>query len=314
MKKILAAILLAGVITLSAFASGAGQVTTSSLPLNVRSAPGGSVVGSAASKSMVTLISKSGSWWYAQYAPGKYGYLSASYIKELGGSEKTVALSWGSLNVRSGPGTGYAVSDKLSSGTGVIVLSESAGWSRVLYSGNKTGWVSSAYLSGGTAAAKYARVSLSVPDYKQTDSRWASVTLGSSGQSISRIGCTTCAVAMCESYRQARTVTPSALAASVSYTSGGALYWPAGYVQDYRSDTAGYLSLIYEKLSQGKPVIIGAKTASGSTHWVVVTGFAGGNSLSASSFTINDPATSTRTLLSQYLAKYPYIMKAVFYN
>ena len=309
MKKTILALALAVLMCTPIFAAQAGKVSTSSLPLNVRSAPGGRVITSLAKGSNVTLISKSGSWWYARYGENAYGYLSAAYITPLGGEELTVTLSSGSLNVRTGGGMAYRVIDRLYNGERVVRLSQSNGWSRVLYDGGKVGYLSSAYLSSG--AQKYPSVSLSVPLYRQTDARWSSVRLGSSGKSMASIGCTTCSVAMCESYRLGKTVRPDSLAAEVSYTSGGALYWPSNYAM---CGPSGYLSEIYELLSEGKPVILGAKNASGGTHWIVVTGFKGGSTLSSSAFTINDPGSAGRTTLAQFLSAYPTLMRIVWYK
>ena len=33
---------------------------------------------------VITLHQKNGDWWYAEYAPGTYGYVSASYVASLG--------------------------------------------------------------------------------------------------------------------------------------------------------------------------------------------------------------------------------------
>ncbi len=62
-----------------------------------------------------------------------------------------------------------------------------------------------------------------------------------------------------------------------------------------------------------KPFAVGMKKANGGQHWVLVTGFTGGNSLSASNFIINDPA-STKTKLSDVIANYPYFYKIAYYK
>jgi uncharacterized protein YgiM (DUF1202 family) len=321
MKRILFALLAA--LMLAAFAapfahaadssSYAGKVTTSSMPLNVRSGAGASysIVTSLPSQSLVTVISKSGSWYRVEYAAGKYGYCSSSYISAVSGSYAAyVSLSSGYLNVRSGAGTGYGITGTLNNGACVVVLGSSGGWFRVLYGGAKTGYVNGSYIKASASSA-YSKISLSVPSYKQTDSRWSSVMVGNSGNTIGQIGCTTTALAMTESYRRGYTVTPAAMESELSYTSGGSVYWPSNYTF---STSSSYLSVIYSKLASGKPVIIGSKTASGSLHFVVVTGFTGGNTLSSSGFTINDPGSSSRTTLSQFLAVYPYFYKLAFYN
>ncbi len=296
----------------------AGIVTTSSMKLNVRS---GSSTGSAVLTSLhkdayVTLLSKSGAWWQVEYAKGKYGYCHADYITTVSGSTATVKTQSGNLNVRSGPGTSYGKTDSLYRGENVIVLSTSAGWSRIVYHGTKTGYVSAQYLSASAgsapAPATYPAISLSVPNFKQTDSRWAEVKLGNSGKTIGQIGCATTAVAMIESYRTGTTIYPDAMSKKLSYTASGSLYWPSDYVPV--TSNSGYLSAIYAQLKQGKPVLLGAKTSSGKQHWVVITGFVGSNQLTAAGFTIHDPGTSTRTDLQQFLNAYPVFYKYFYYR
>ena len=293
-------------------AAAAGVVATVSSGLNVRSAASASasVLTSLAKGTTVELISKSGSWWKIRYGSGSYGYCSAAYINEVEGSfSATVATLWGRLNVRSSPSSSASIQTTLAKGTSVTVLSQSNGWSRILYNG-KTGYVSSAYLSAsgnsssGEESASGA-VSLAIPSYKQTDSRWSSVKIGSYGQTIGQIGCTTTALAMTESYRLGQTVYPDAMSRRLTYTAGGALYWPSNYQQ---STSGGDLSLILSLLRQGTPVIYGAKTSYGGQHWVVVTGY-NGKGLSAENFTINDPGSSTRINLQQFLNAYPIFHK-----
>lgn len=288
------------------------MVSTAGSPLNVRSGDWSTapVTGSLKNGSYVTLLSKSGSWWHVRYGKGQYGYCHADYISVLSGTAATVATSYGTLNVRSGPGTSYAKADVLYKGETVLVLSASAGWSRILYHGNKTGYVSSQYLSTGSSG--YASISLSVPSYKQTDSRWANVTIGTSGKTMAQIGCATTAVAMMESYRTGTTIYPDAMSKKLTYTASGSLYWPSNYTAV--TSSSGYLSAIYQQLSQGKPVLFGAKTAAGSQHWVVITGFTGGSSLTPSAFTIQDPGSNSRTTLQQFLNAYPVFYKYFYYN
>lgn len=298
------------------YSSGAGIVSTSSTPLNVRSAAStsSSVVTTLPKGGYVTLISKSGSWWRVEYAEGKYGYCSESYIKKLSDAQtKKVTLSSGFLNVRSGAGTNYGVISTLPNGKTVITLSTSGLWNKILYNGTKTGYVSGAYLSSAPSEEKPANssISLSVPSYKQTDGRWSSVYLGSSGKTIGAIGCTTTALAMTESYRTKSVIYPDAMSKKLVYSQSGSLYWPSNYA--FSTNPSGYLDMIYSLLKKGKPVIIGAKTASGSQHWVVVKGFAGGE-ITASNFTINDPGSNTRTTLQAFFSSYPIFYKIAYYN
>lgn len=289
--------------------SQAGVVSVTSGRLNVRNtaSTSSSVVSSLSNGSYVTLISKSGSWWRVEYADNTYGYCHADYIKTTSGTPSTVKLSSGSLNVRSGAGTSYSRIASLYNGEVVIVLSSSNGWSKILFNGTKTGYVSSQYLSTGG----YSNVSLSVPSFKQTDSRWANVKIGSSGKTIAQIGCATTAIAMMESYRTGTTIYPDAMMRKLSYSSSGNVYWPSHF--KVVTSTTNYLNGIYNQLKNGKPVLLGAKKSSGTQHWVVVTGFTGGSSLSASNFTINDPGSNTRKNLQQFLNEYPVSYKYFYY-
>lgn len=313
---VLTVILLLGVLVLpvqtqaATLSSKAGAVTTKYSALNVRASAssGARVVSTLMKGSHITLLSKSGAWWKVEYAKGQYGFCHADYITVIEGSPVTVATNSGPLNVRSGAGTSYAKIASLAKGETVIRLSTSGGWSRILYHGTKTGYVSAQYLSGTTSGS--GAVSLNVPSFKQTDSRWANVKLGSSGKTIRDIGCATTAIAMMESYRTGTTIYPDAMSKKLSYTSSGSVYWPRHFVAV--TNSSGYFNRIFELLKQGKPVLLGAKKASGGQHWVVITGFTGG-SLTASNFTIHDPGSSTRVNLQQFLNVYPTFYKYFHY-
>jgi len=302
------------IIPFSASASAnvqAGIVSTTSGNLNVRSKASStaSVITSIPKGSYVTLLSKTGSFWYVEYSDGKYGYCHSDYISVVSSNTATVNVSWGSLNVRKGAGTSYAKTDGLYKGDEVVVLSTSNGWSKILYNGNKTGYVSASYLKSN--APKYSAVSLKVPSFKQTDSRWANVKIGTSGKTIGQIGCVTTGIAMMQSYRTGTTIYPDAMAKKLTYASNGNVYWPSDY--KVVTSSSGYLERIYSLLQSGKPVLIGAKKSTGSQHWVVVTGYVGGDTLTASGFTINDPGSNTRTNLQQFLNAYPTFYKFFYY-
>lgn len=290
--------------------NSAGVVSTSGANLNVRSgsSTGTSVIASLPKGSYITLIEKSGSWWKVEYAKGRYGYCHADYITPVAGNAVSVATQSSMLNVRSGAGTSHTRIGSLSKGETVIVLSSSSGWSRILYHGTKTGYVSAQYLS--VAVTGTSTVKLSVPNFKQTDSRWANIKIGTSGKTMAQIGCATTAIAMMESYRTGTTIYPDTMAKRLSYTPGGSVYWPSHYTTV--TSSAGYLTKIYNLLKQGKPVLFGAKNAYGGQHWVVITGFTGGD-LTAGAFTIQDPGSSSRTTLQQFLSAYPNFYKYFHY-
>ncbi len=158
-------------------------------------------------------------------------------------------------------------------------------------------------------------VRLDISRYSQTDSRWSKIKLGTK-YNIGEIGCTTTCFAMCESYLTGNTITPADMCQMLTYTNGGDLYWPDGYVVSYNSD---YLSVIYQKLHQGIPVLIGSRRNSGSQHWVLVTGYDPGNKeitkssqLKAADFIIKDPGQG-RTTLGQFFKDLPRFIKFVYY-
>ena len=322
MKKILSvtlsAILAAGIASANAPAfaiekdSMAGIISTESGNLNVRNSAssGGYVITSLSKGSYVALIDKIGDWWKVEYSEGKYGYCHSDYIEVVSDSVARVSTQSGNLNVRSGAGKSFPVIGTVSKDENVIILSSNGYWSRVLYDGNKTGVVSADYLSA--IQNGYSPVFLSVPDFKQTDSRWAKVKIGSSGKTIGQIGCVTTGIAMMESFRNGETVYPDAMMRRLSYDSKGNVYWPADYSVGYWSEN--YLRNVYNRLLEGKPVLIGAKTAGGSQHWVVITGFSGGNSFSASNFIINDPGSKTNKNLQQFFSSFPNLYKFFWYE
>ena len=88
------------------------------------------------------------------------------------------------------------------------------------------------------------------------------------------------------------------------------VYWPSNFIAV--TDSSGYLNEVYQLLKQGKPVLFGGKNTYGGQHWVVITGFTGGETI-AENFTINDPGTNTRTNLQQFLNKYPRFYKYFYY-
>lgn len=283
----------------------AGAVTTAGGNLNVRSDPttNSAVLTTLKKGSHIMLISKEGVWWKVAYGKNQYGYCHSDYITIIQGTPAAVATRSSNLNVRTGPGTSYAVRAQLAKGETVLRFSSQNGWSRILYHGTQIGYVSDTYLSGGGAV-------LSVPDFKQMDSRWANVKLGSSGKTISQIGCATTAIAMMESYRTGATIYPDAMAKRLTYTSTGSVYWPSHFTAV--TNGTNYLSRIAGLLAEGKPVLLGAKNSTGKQHWVVITGY-NGEGLSPLNFTINDPGSTSRTNLSLFLNLYPNFYKYFHY-
>ncbi len=322
MKKLLKYILSFTVVTATLFifsltsfaAEGtyAGKVQTQSGNLNVRSRASStsSVITSIKNSSWVTLTEKEGKWWRVEYADGKYGWCHSDYIKVYTDSYPvTVSISSGHLNVRKGAGTDYDVKAKLYKGEDAVIIKYGSKFSRILYKGNKTGYAASSYLK--KKSTSYPAVSLSVPSFKQTDSRWSSYPIGTTGGTIGTIGCTTTALSMTESFHTGTTITPKDMVKKLSYSASGTLYWPATYSVELAS--SDYLVRIYELLKQGKPVVFGAKKSGGTQHWVTVTGYKGNTEkLTKSGFTVNDPGSKTRLTIADFMAVYPTEYKIVY--
>ncbi len=290
--------------------SKAGAVTTVSGSLNVRanSSAASGILTTLRKGSYITLLSKSGGWWKVEYGNKQYGYCHGDYITVVQGSSAVVVTQNSALNVRSGAGTSYSRVAGLPKGEAVLVLTNSGSWSRILYHGTKTGYVSSQYLS--VTATGTNAVSLKVSSFKQSDSRWANVKIGTSGKTMAQVGCATTAIAMMESYRTGTTIYPNTMAKKLKYTPSGDVYWPSHFVTV--TNSSGYLDNIYQQLKQGKPVLFGATKASGGQHWVVISGFTGG-SLTPANFTILDPGSNSRVNLQQFLNIYPTFYKYFYY-
>jgi murein DD-endopeptidase MepM/ murein hydrolase activator NlpD len=127
--------------------SAAGIVTAGNLNVRSSGSTAGSILTTLPSGTYVTLIWKSGDWYYVEYSNGSYGYVSAKYIQYVYGTYAAkTSVSTGNLNVRSGAGESYSVTGTAANGQTVLVLSDSSGWNRILYNGTKTGYVSAQYL------------------------------------------------------------------------------------------------------------------------------------------------------------------------
>ncbi|MBQ3136756.1 MAG: SH3 domain-containing protein [Clostridia bacterium] len=294
--------------------SKAGKVATESTALNLRKSASASsaVVKQMKKGKYLTLLKKEGSWWKVEYAKDKTAYAHTDYIKAVSSKVMYVSTKSGNLNVRSSADSAAKIKTTLPKGTAVIKLSEKNSFTKILYNGSVTGYVSSAYLSELKQESTYKKISLSVPSFKQTDSRWANIKIGTQGDTLKSSGCTTTALSMTESFHLGKTLTPADMVKRLSYSASGMLYWPAEYNTELVS-SSDYLSKIYSLLSKGKPVILGMKKANGSQHWVVVTGHKRNTaSLSADNFTINDPGSNTRTLLSEFVSAYPIAYKTAY--
>lgn len=288
--------------------SEVGKVATTGSNLNVRQSASTSskIITKLKNNTLITIISTHSNFYKIEYKDNKYGYVHKNYITKISSTIRKVSAS--SLNVRSGNSTKYKVVDKLARNELVATLSLTNNFYKILYDGSSIGYVHKDYLSSPTT---YSAINLNVVSYKQTDTRWSSKKIGKSSYTIGKAGCLITSMSMSESYRRGITVTPTYIVNNFSFTSSGNMYWPTNYTT---STSSNYLNTIYTNLKNNKPTIVGAKKKDGSMHFVIVKGFSGANTLSKSNFIINDPASNTRTTLSDFMAIYPNFYKIAYYK
>ncbi len=207
------------------------------------------------------------------------------------------------LNVRAAPSVNAAVTDRLAGGETVTLHARSGDWWYAEYASGVYGYLHADYVRTLGEGA----VSLSVPTLRQTDRAYASLRLPGSRERISTHGCAVTSLAMVESYRTGRAITPKSVLATERFTKTGAIYWPSRYKKD-----GATLANILDALHCGSPVIVHAKKKNGQSHFAVVNGFTGG-ALTAANFTLLDPGSASRKTLADLYAVYPVAVKILAY-
>lgn len=127
---------------------GIGFVTASSLRLRGRANTSSPTLAYAQKDEVVVLLEKQGDWYKVSYNL-QTGFMHSSHLNaatkengELGYGEVTGSR----VNVRSGPGTGYAVLDQAPKNDKAYIVGINDGWFKVIY-GNVVGYIRSDYLS-----------------------------------------------------------------------------------------------------------------------------------------------------------------------
>lgn len=128
-------------------------------PLNQRSAPNtsGSILQVLSTGTVVSVVSgptsANGYSWYSVTANSINGYVAGQFLGSVGfvvGDD--VSVTSNNVNIRSGPGTGYAVIDQLSYGAiGEVIDGPSSAngytWYKIQYETSLTGWIAGIYLT-----------------------------------------------------------------------------------------------------------------------------------------------------------------------
>ena len=150
--KLSAALMALTTVIVPSMAADIGTVT-SDTGLNLRSeaSTDAAVLATLDYGTQVDVLSTSGDGtWHKVTYNGMTGYMSGDYL-QVTEEQLYGQVMDGPLNIRSGPGTDYAVIGGLSNGTWVVVLSQQNGWYQVLYRNSSDqaaiGYVSADYLT-----------------------------------------------------------------------------------------------------------------------------------------------------------------------
>ena len=138
------------VVSASAASLGIGTVSADALRLRKEANTSSAILATAAKGDNVVVLEDAGSGWYKVDFQTVEGYMSASYLTVAQTADVTIGYGLvktggSSLNVRSGPGTGYGKLFSLNDGAVVTITGISSGWYKISYNG-KTGYVSSDYM------------------------------------------------------------------------------------------------------------------------------------------------------------------------
>ena len=146
-------VLLAGVLTVPTFSAGyqmygIGFVTATSLRLRQEPNTTSKILATAPRDECVVIISKVGQWYKVNYNLQE-GYMHADYLNVK--TARNAELGYGkvtgnSVNLRSGPGTSYAVVGSVKKGdTSCYIIGLNNGWYKVI-TGSKICYIRSDYL------------------------------------------------------------------------------------------------------------------------------------------------------------------------
>jgi len=154
-----------------AWAGEKGVVTGS--VVNVRKSPGlnSAVVTKAKAGQEFELLEKSGEWWKVRLITGgTVGWVHGSLVQLKKTDQKTVKVTGSTVNIRKGPGTGYAKVGQVQAGAVLTVSDEKNGWYLVQAPNGVKGWIAgwhtvvepTAAQSSGTASPANGRQYLTV--------------------------------------------------------------------------------------------------------------------------------------------------------
>lgn len=165
--------------TTKSLGTGYKYVSTGGGAVNLRAGAGTGYAakGSVSNGAKVKVLNTEGAWVRVTVqSTGKTGWIMAKYISDSAGSgssgsgsggseieyagsvQKVYHVSSSSLNVRTGPGTGYGTKATLYSGRAFKVTASSGNWFKIqTLKGSVSGWVSKTYSAAGATATVTAK-------------------------------------------------------------------------------------------------------------------------------------------------------------
>lgn len=117
--------------------------------LNLRTGPGTGfdVVYAMPHGSEVYTLEWSGQWVRVRHETGVTGWCSSKFLARMGPKRLQVySANDGYLNLRAGPGTGYAILLQMYNDDWVEVLASSGSWRQVRHQSGAVGWAHARYL------------------------------------------------------------------------------------------------------------------------------------------------------------------------
>lgn len=128
--------------------------------LNLRTGPSTAyhIVAEMPHGSPVKVLATPGKWYKVKYRRGLVGWAHSSFLTghrnypaepthERGDWQFVDAPEHGSLNLRRGPGSGYAIITSMAHGSSVEVLRRHGNWRKLRHESGHVGWAHGAYIS-----------------------------------------------------------------------------------------------------------------------------------------------------------------------
>ncbi len=248
LRTVLTAAALSACLVVQAAAAYGVGTTTNTLRLRAAASTGSSTLATVAAGSSVTVLEGAQNGWYKVEWNGKQGYMSADYLTvRMTQTTGKLNTDGASLNMRSGPGTGYSKVASIPAGTTLTITATENGWYKTSYNG-VTGYVSSTFVTLTSAPADSGNTTPSAPATPPTAETPAAQTgvLNTDGASLNmRSGPGT-------SYARVASI-PAGTTLTITATENG---W---YKTNYNGVT-GYVSSTFVTLTSSAPADPGNTT------------------------------------------------------